>query len=439
MEDLAGDLQRSAGDAWGRLQSSMSSEMSIEWNPINHETRTMVELRNLAYHPQRHVRRKAYNLELKLWKDHETAFAAALNGVKGNSLILYERRGYEDFLQPSIQSSHITRKTLESLIAAMEESLPMFRRYFKAKAARLGLPVLSFYDIFAPIEGGAKRYSYEEARDFILEQFSGFSQDLGNFAQTAFSKNWIDAEPRPGKTGGAYMTDFPLCEESRIMANFDGSFNAVSTLAHELGHGYHSDKLQGFKNLNREYPMTLAETASTFCETIVCNSAINKTSGDAKLAIIENLLMGNGQVIVDILSRFYFEKEVFTRRKDAELSPEEFCEIMIDAQKKTYGDSLNENELHPYMWAVKGHYYNTDLAFYNYPYAFGQIFALGLYAQYENDPENFPQAYTRILQNTGVMSAVELCAREGFAIEERRFWQDGLAMLEPFVKMLEEA
>ena len=438
LEELAGDLQRNAGDAWGRLQSSMSSEMSIEWNAVSHERKTMVELRNLASHVRRHIRKKAHNLELKLWKDYEIAFAAALNGVKGNSLSLYERRGYEDFLQPSIQSSRITRRTLDSLIAAMEGSLPMFRRYFKAKAAHLSLPVLSFYDLFAPLPGGSKQYSYGEARELILEQFSGFSEDLGDFARKAFAKNWIDAGPRPGKVDGAYMTDFPLCEESRIMSNFDGSFNEVSTLAHELGHGYHNDTLEGFRNINRDYPMTLAETASTFCETIVYNSAIDKANGDEKTALIESLLMANAQVIVDILSRFYFEKEVFTRRKEGELSPGEFCEIMLNAQKSTYGETVNEKELHPYMWAVKGHYYGTDLAFYNYPYAFGQLFALSLYAQYKKDPLAFPQAYTRILQNTGTMSAVQLCAREGFTIEEPQFWQDGLKMLEPLVKTLEE-
>lgn len=437
MEELAGDLQRNAGDAWERLQSSMASEMWAEWNPVSHETRTMVDLRNLAHHPSRQVRKKAHNLEIKLWKDYETAFAAALNGVKGNSISLYERRGYDDFLHPSIQSSRITRKTLDSLISAMEGSLPMFRRYFKAKAARLGIERLGFYDLFAPLALGSKSYSYAEARDIIVEQFSGFSQHLGDFARKSFAGHWIDAEPRPGKVGGAYMTSFPLCEESRIMANFDGTFNAVSTLAHELGHGYHNENLIGFKYINRDYPMTLAETASTFCETIVYNSAIDKAAGEEKSALIEGLLMGNGQIIVDILSRFYFEKAVFTRRKEGELSPAEFCELMIDAQKRAYGEGLNENELHPYMWAVKSHYYGTDLAFYNYPYAFGQLFALGLYGQYQKDPGGFPQVYRRVLGNTGVMSAVELCSREGFDIESSRFWEDGLAMLEPFVRAFE--
>jgi oligoendopeptidase F len=438
LEELASDLQRSAGDAWGRLQGSLSSEMSAEWNSVTHERKTLVELRNLAYDPRRWVRKKAYALELMLWEQNKQTFAAAINGVKGNSLTVYERRGYEDFLQPSILSNRISRKTLDALIGAMEKGLPRFRRYLKAKAAYLGIPKLGFYDIFAPIGDHGRRYSYDEARDHIIELFNGFSADLGNFARTAFDRNWIDAEPRAGKVGGAYMTDFPLSEEARIMANFDGSFSALSTLAHELGHGYHSHKLEGYRYLNRGYPMTLAETASTFCETIVYNAAIDGAAKEERPALIEGLLMENTQVIVDILSRFYFERELFTRRKEGEVSSDELCEIMIDAQKKTYGDGLDAEELHPYMWAVKGHYYSVDLAFYNYPYAFGQLFAMGLYAQFRKDPEGFPARYEQVLKNTGLMSAVDVCAASGFDIESESFWTEGLEMLEPFVRQFEE-
>ncbi len=437
LEDLAADLQRSAGDAWGRLQSSMSSEMNTEWNSLSHERKTLVELRNLAYDEKRHIRKKAFALELALWEQHKLAFAGALNGVKGNSLTLNKRRGYEDFLQPSIMSSRISRKTLESLISAMEEALPLFRRYLKAKAAHLGIPRLGFYDLFAPVGEINRRFSYDEAREYIIREFGSFSEDLGNFAATAFDRHWIDAQPRAGKVGGAYMTDFPLSEEARILANFDGSFSALSTLAHELGHGYHSHKLEGFRYFNRDYPMTLAETASTFCETIIYNAAIDNAPDGEKAPLIEGLLMENTQVIVDILSRFYFERELFTRREDGELSPDELCEIMADAQRKTYGDALDERELHPYMWAVKGHYYNVDLAFYNYPYAFGQLFAMGLYAQYKKDPKGFPGQYQTILQNTGVMSAVEVCASSGFDIESSGFWKAGLDMLKPYVEQFE--
>lgn len=439
LEDLASDLQRSAGDAWKRLQSGMSSSMSAVWNPVTGERKTLVELRNLAYDPKRHIRKKAYALELKLCEQHKVAFAASLNGVKGNSLTLYQRRGYQDYLEPSIQSSRISRKTLDSLISAMEEALPMFRRYLNAKAAHLGLPKLGFFDIFAPVGKGETRFSFPQAQKYIEQQFGSFSSDLGNFAKMAFDGNWIDAQPRPGKVGGAYMTDFPLSEESRILANFDGSFSAVSTLAHELGHGYHSYKLEGFRYINRDYPMTLAETASTFCEVIIYNAAIDAASEEEKISLIEGLLMENTQVIVDILSRFYFERSLFEGRKTGELSPEQLCDLMLDAQKNTYGDALDKQLLQPYMWAVKGHYYTVDLAFYNYPYAFGQLFALGLYAQFQKDRQGFPKVYEQILKNTGTMSAVDVCAKAGFDIETPKFWRDGLSMLLPYVETFENS
>lgn len=439
MEDLASDIQRSAGDAWGRLQSSMSSEMNCLWNPVTGEKKTLVELRNLAFSPSRHIREKAYNLELSLWKQHETAFAAALNGVKGNSISLYSRRNYTEMLEPSLRSSRISRKTLDSLIQAMEEALPMFRRYLKRKASYLGLKKLAFYDLFAPVGEQNRVFSYREAEDFIVERFNSFSPDLGDFARNAFRNRWIDAQPRSGKVGGAYMTDFPLHDQARILANFDGSFSAVSTLAHELGHAYHSSQLEGLDYINRDYPMTLAETASTFCETIVYHSAIEDAGEEGKLALVEGLLMENTQVIVDILSRFRFERSLFQARKGGELSPDELKGLMLEAQRETYGEGVDDGLRHPYMWAVKGHYYSTDLAFYNYPYAFGQLFALGLYAQFRENPREFPETYRNLLRNTGTMSAVDLCRMAGFDIETPEFWKSGLAMLEPYVEWFENA
>ncbi|WP_053335538.1 M3 family oligoendopeptidase [Salinispira pacifica] len=439
LEDLASDLQRSAGDAWGRLQSSMSSEMNCRWNDVTGETKTVVELRNLAFSPSRQVREKAYHLELSLWKRHETAFAAALNGVKGNSISLYNRRNYPDMLDPSLRSSRISRKTLDSLIQAMEDALPMFRRYLKRKASCLGQKTLAFYDLFAPVGEQTEEFSYREAEEFIVDRFNSFSPDLGEFARNAFKNRWIDAQPRSGKVGGAYMTDFPLHDEARILANFDGSFSAVSTLAHELGHAYHSAQLEGLDFINRDYPMTLAETASTFCETIVYHSAIEQARGDGKLALVEGLLMENTQVIVDILSRFRFERSLFQARQNGELSPHELNELMLDAQRETYGDAVDDSLRHPYMWAVKGHYYSTDLAFYNYPYAFGQLFALGLYSQFRENPGEFPETYRNLLRNTGTMSAVDLCRMAGFDIETPDFWKSGLSMLEPYVEWFENA
>lgn len=431
LEELSGELNLSGGEAWSRLQETLSSTHTELWD--DGEPKTIVALRALAFNPDRSVRQKAYRLELEAWKKLEIPLAYSLNGVKGGALTLQKRRRFEDSLTEAIHQSRITRPALDSLTESMTEALPDFRRYMKAKARLLGLDTLAFYDIFAPIGGETTVWRFDEARAFVVEQFSRFSTELSHFAERAFAGAWIDAEPRPGKVGGAYCISFPMAEESRILANFDGSFAAVSTIAHELGHAYHHEVLKKHSAIHRAYPMTLAETASIFCETIIYNAALEQASGSERLIILETLLQDVTQVIVDILSRFIFESRLFEQRRNGELSPRRLCELMLEAQEATYGDALNRDERHPYMWAVKGHYYRPELGFYNFPYAFGQLFGLGLYAQYGKDPKGFPARYKSLLEGTGRKSAVELTRDAGFDIEAPGFWQTGLATVRGFI------
>ena len=441
-EDLANDLNRAGADAWSRLHEVVSSQLKITWDPETGEKKTVTELRALAHNPDRTIREKAYKLELSAWESMKVPLSFALNGVKGFSVILNKRRHYSDTLERSIIQSRISRATLDSLLEAMKGSLPDFRRYLRGKAQLLGLKKLSFYDIFAPVAESAKKWSFKEARKFILDQFSRFSPDLGSFAENAFLENWIDAEPKDGKIGGAYCITIPLQRESRILCNFDGSFSSVSTVAHELGHAYHHDILKDTPHILRTYPMTLAETASIFCENLVLNGAAEQFAGREKLNAMEIFLADSTQVIVDILSRFIFESEVFKIREKKELSADELNGIMINAQKTTYGDALNEKELHPYMWAAKGHYYRSELAFYNFPYAFGLLFGIGLYSQFKKNSIGFVDKYRSILKETGKKSAVDITRDVGFDIEKPDFWMSGLDIIrdriDQFLKMKQE-
>jgi oligoendopeptidase F len=270
-----------------------------------------------------------------------------------------------------------------------------------------------------------------EAQSFIAEHFGSFSDRLAAYAQRAFDSRWIDAKPRDGKRGGAFCMRIPAVEESRIFCNYDGSLDQVLTLAHELGHGYHNECQAGLEPLQRRTPMTLAETASIFCQTIVTEAALSQASdADDELAILETALIDSAQVVVDIYSRYLFEREVFERRATAELSADDFCEIMIHAQKQTYGEGLDERFLHPYMWAWKPHYYIPDLAFYNYPYAFGLLFGLGLYAIYTERGTAFLSEYDDLLRNTGTGTAAELAAEFGLDIRQRGFWENSLQVIE---------
>lgn len=435
LEDLAEDLNRAGGEAWGRLQEQVSSTTGRIWDEATGERKTTVQLRALASDPDRRVRERAYNLELEAWDAVKLPLAAALNGVKGFTVTLNKRRGWSDPLEKSIEQARITKKTLDALVSVMEESLPLWRRYLGIKARYLGVPACAFYDIFAPVGQAARPWSFAQARDFIVEKFGAFSKDMGSFAERAFREGWIDAEPREGKVGGAYCISFPNRRVSRVLCNFDGSFGEVSTIAHELGHAYHHEIIKDLPFALAQYPMTLAETASIFAETVVFEEAVKDVPPLERAGLLENNLQNGCQILVDILSRFYFEKSVFARRPAAELGAEELCDLMQEAQEATYGDGLVKEKRHPYMWAVKSHYYSPDLSFYNFPYAFGLLFGLGLYARYKEQGPSFAAIYREILAETGRMNAVDLTRKAGFDIEGQEFWRGGV---EVFSRQIEE-
>ena len=437
MEELAADLMRSGSDALSRLQEAVSSSACAE---LDGQKKTVIELRALATNADRETRRKAYEAELKVWKEHQIAFCYALNGIKGTSISLEKRRGWKSPIERSCATARINEKILDALITTLEKNLPMFRSYLKTKAKLLGVDKLAWYDLFAPVGNSVKTYTLEEAKEIVVKNYGAFNPDMGEFAKHAFENGWIDPYPRAGKTGGAYDIYMPKIKESRVFANFDGTYDGVSTFAHELGHAWHDHVISVKPAQIRSYPMTLAETASIFSEFIVFKGVVENISDAEKITVIEQLVQSACQVCVDILCRFYFEREVFNRRKDGELMPEEMCDIMIDCQKKTYGDGLNENFLHPYMWAVKGHYYSTGFSFYNYPYAFGQLFGLGLYsrAQKENSSEPFYKKYNALLALTGQLPAKEVAATAGIDLEDPAFWQEGMDIVAGYAKQFEE-
>ncbi|MBN2860236.1 MAG: M3 family oligoendopeptidase [Sphaerochaetaceae bacterium] len=431
-EALAYALQTTGADAFSRLQEVLTSTSSIRWDESG-EMKTLTELRALAFHPERKVRRKAYLKELELLKTQELPLSFALNGVKGTALTLYKKRRYPDALSCALDASRITSGVLTSLISSIEQRRGVFNRYFKAKAHLLGLPVLSFYDLFAPVGTYEKNYTFTEARELITSALGSFHLPMGEAAEYAFENGWIDASIRPGKVGGAFCTFFPLRRESRILCNFDGSFDALSTVAHELGHAYHDTRVKDLPSVHRAYPMTLAETASIFSQFIIFNETRKTTEGEQRLSLLDSFLQDASQVCVDILSRFYFEQALFDVVATGEASADDLNEMMESAQKRAYGDGLNPRELHRYMWAVKGHYYSADLPFYNYPYAFGQLFALGLYREYEKDPEGFPHRFDVLLSYSGQADASRVTDTVGCDIRTPVFWLESLDVIERYV------
>jgi pepF/M3 family oligoendopeptidase len=431
-ETLASELSLSGSSAWQKLQGVVTSQLKV---PFEKDGKTedlpIAVIINLRGDPDRDVRRRAYEAELAAWERVSEPLAACLNGVKGSVITLFKRRGREDALHQVLDQARIQRDTLEAMMDAMRNYFPAFRRYWKSKASRLGHEQLPWWDLWAPIGKSEKRYSFDEARDFILDHFSQFSDRLVSLSKRAFENRWIDAEPRDGKGGGAFCMNVPAVDESRILCNFDGSLDQLQTIAHELGHAYHNECLVGKTILQRETPMTLAETASLFCQTIITDAALSQaTEVEEELAILENFLIDSSQVVVDITSRYLFETEVFERRATSELSVADFCEIMSRAQLDTYGDGLDPDYLHPYMWTWKPHYYIPDLSFYNFPYAFGLLFSLGLYAIYQERGKEFLKEYDELLSSTGEGTAADLAARFDIDIRKGSFWEGSLKLIE---------
>jgi len=432
-EGLASELSLSGGNAFEKLQGTVTSQLSVDFELDGKMQKIpMTALINLRSHPDEDTRRRAYEAENKAWEQVKETLAACLNGVKGEVNTLNKRRGRKDAVHSALDAARIDRKTLTAMLEAMEASFPAFRKYFQAKAKKLGKEKLAWWDVFAPLGKADKKYSFEEARDFILDNFGKFSPDLNAFAQRAFDNRWIDAEQRDGKRGGAFCMAVAGVQESRVLCNFDGSFDTVSTIAHELGHGFHNHCAYsaGKTELQQLTPMTLAETASTMCETIVTEAVLAHTKDpQEQLAVLEAQIQNAAQIVVDIYSRYLFEKEVFERREHAELSADDFNDIMERAQKATYGDGLDERYLQKFMWTWKPHYYSTGLSFYNFPYAFGLLFATGLYAIYQQRGATFVEDYKNLLASTGEASAADLAKRFGIDIRKRKFWEDSLAIV----------
>lgn len=426
-EIIIAKMRNTGSLAWMKLWDVLSSTLTV---PLNGENYPLPTVRNMAYNSDATVRKEAFEAELRALKSIAPSAAAALNGIKGEVITTCKIRGYTSPLEMTLIDSRLDQPVLEAMISAMKEYQPIFRKYFLKKAELLGHKNgLPFYDIFAPTGTVDMQFSYDEAKTFIIENFSHFSKDLGAYAKHAFDNRWIDVYPKEGKRGGAFCSNLHAIKESRILTNFSGNFNDVITLAHELGHGYHGECLNNQTHINSDYPMPIAETASTFCETLVKNAALKKATPEQQAIILENDISDTAQIVVDILSRFLFEDAVFEERKNGSLSEKELCSLMVDAQKQTYGNGLDENVLHPYMWVVKPHYYDVDFNYYNFPYAFGLLFAKGLYGIYMEKGSAFAQDYVKLLSATGKANLKDIAHMVGIDITNPKFWRSSLNVI----------
>lgn len=425
VEEVISKFNISGGSSWGDLQSYMTSGVEVDYEG---KKVTLSYIRSLANSTDKDIRKSAYEAELKCYDKIKDAVAFSLNNIKLQVINECKLRGFESPLSQTLFNAHMKKETLDAMFEAMREYMPKFHEYLKTKASVLGYKNgLPWYEMFAPMGNNNKKYTTEQAKDYLVRLFKGFAPDLANMVETAFDNEWIDFYPREGKVGGAFCAGIYSLGESRILTNFDGNFSDIVTLAHELGHAYHNLNIKDNNILNTDYSMPVAETASTFNENIIMNAAIaNAENDDVKLSLVESQLQDATQIICDIYSRFLFEQQVFKNRSDCFMFPDKLNELMLGAQKEAYGDGLDNNYLHPYMWINKGHYYSSGLSYYNFPYAFGGLFARGLYAKYEEEGDAFLPKYRKLLKATTVMSVEEVAKIADIDLTDKSFWEMGL-------------
>ena len=440
-ERIVAEMDISGGDAWSQLQSYVTSTVLCDYRG---EKIGLSAVRNLAYDPDPSVRKDAYEAELSAYKQIQDPVAFSLNSIKLQCINISKLRGFESPLSRTLYENRMKKETLDALLSAMRDYMPKFREYMRAKGKALGHENgLPWYDMFAPMGKSDRKFSVSDSKDVLLDLFGRFDKQLADMMERAYDEDWIDFFPREGKTGGAFCCSINSINQSRILTNFDGSFSDICTLAHELGHAFHNQMLAGHRPLNMEYCMPLAETASTFNENVLMDKAIvTAADADEKLAFIEGQLCDANQIICDIYSRYLFETAVFAARPEEFMMADKLCELMLNAQREAYSDGLDPDALHPYMWVCKSHYYSAGLSFYNFPYAFGGLFARGLYAKYKTEGDAFIPQYKKLLHATTVMDVEQTAAIAGIDLTDKAFWAMSLQSIadeiDEFIALVED-
>ncbi len=427
-EHLYAELSTTGSSSWGRLQGDLTSQLkTVVALPDGDKELPMAAVRGLASNPDVQVRKAAYEAEMRAWPTIATACAAAMNAIKGEANTVNRRRDWASPLDASLYANSVSRATFDAMQSAVHASLPDFRRWLRVKGRLNGdQNGVSWWNLLAPLSFAPSNISWDDGVRLVRGAFSAYSDRLAGLVDRSLDEKWIDAEPREGKVGGAFCMSF-VDDRSLVLLNWSGSVDSAQTTAHELGHAYHNTQLAHRTPMQRSLPMALAETASIFCETLVVEEGLSRLQGDERLALLDVDLQGAAQVVVDIHSRFLFESEVFARRQRRTLGVSELNELMGDAQNRAYGDGIDQSTAHPHMWVLKPHYYGSH--FYNWPYTYGLLFGLGLYAQYQRDPERFRNGYDDLLSRAGMDSAEQLGQTFGLDVTKEDFWTASLDVL----------
>jgi oligoendopeptidase F len=443
-EAVAADLSVDGLDAWGRLYDTVSGKLSFEmnWPDGRVEEIPIAQRRSLMEGPDRDVRRAAFEGGNRAWETVEDVTASALNAISGTRHTLYDYRGVPHFLDKALFDAGISQKTLDAMFEAIQSERELSRKILRVKANAMGLDGIAWYDLGAPLAFPDQgKLSWDVAKQMVQGAFSKAYPKLGEFEQMMYDKAWIEWEPRPGKRPGAFCTGSDLIRESRIYMTYNESIGDVRTLAHEAGHAFHSHVMRHLRPYQSGYPMTLAESASTFAEMILTEGILQDPGvSDVQKALTLDQEVAHGAIfLMDIPVRFEFERAVYEERKSGELSVTQFKDLMSQTQRDVFGDVLLEGGEDPYFWASKLHFYITGVSFYNFPYTFGFLLSRGLFAAFKEEGPSFLPRYEEFLRLTGSDTAEGVAKRSiGEDLEQPDFWVRAIRTLEEPLAQLEE-
>ncbi|WP_182104156.1 M3 family oligoendopeptidase [Niallia taxi] len=426
-EMLINKLSVDGYHGWGQMYDTVVGSMQIPFEENGHVSYLSVgQAANKFSHPNREVRQKVFAEWEKAWNEKGALLSKTLNHLAGFRLNTYEMRNWDNVLKEPLEYNRMDEKTLTAMWRVISNNKKPLVEFLNRKAKLLGLKKLSWFDVDAPIGKTETKMTYQEGAEFILDHFAKFGEEMTSFAKTAFENNWIEAEDRQGKRPGGFHTYFPESAQSRIFMTYSGTPSNVSTLAHELGHGFHTYAMKDMHTLNRNYAMNVAETASTLAEMIVSDAAVkNASSEEEKLVLLEDKIQRSVALLMNIHARFIFETSFYEERRKGLVSKERLNELMVTAQKEAFGDALEE--YHPSFWGSKLHFYITGVPFYNFPYTFGYLFSLGIYAKAIQEGKGYEEKYIALLKDTASMTVEELAKKHlDVDLTDDAFWESAI-------------
>lgn len=421
--------------SWGQLYSMLIGDIKVEVEVDGEKKLLSVgQANNLSSHKDRTVRKAAFDALEKVFTEREEFFAKTLNHLAGFRLAVYKKRGWESVTKEPLQINRMKQETIDAMWGAITSRKATFADYLTHKAKMLGTDKLDWFDFDAPVTDSTATMDYQQGAEFILKHFGRFGSEMESFARTAFEDGWIEAEDRDNKRPGGFCTSMPLSQQSRIFMTYSGTMSNVSTLAHELGHAFHTYALRPVHPLNTRYAMNVAETASTFAEMIVADAAVEEaTNEQEKIALLEDKIQRSVAFFMNIHARYLFETRFYEERKNGVVSTKRINEIMEQAQVEAHAGGLGET--HPHFWASKMHFYITGVPFYNFPYTFGYLFSLSIYAKAKEEGLGFEEKYMALLRDTAVMKVEDLAMKHlGEDITKQDFWLKGIALCEKDVE-----